>query len=444
MPKIPMTEKWCEKVAAPQSGRDEYWDSKRHGLLFAVQQSGSKSWQFRYRMDGRSRRMTIGPYPAVGLADARRKALDAAKAVADGLDPGQSKLDDRRSRADEANRVEAVIDQYLRQHVRIKRKVGPAAEIERLFERDVTPVWGTRAIQRITKADVEALIRRLVDRGSPIAANRLLAHVKGLLNWCVRKDIISASPAKGIDMPGEEAVRDRVLSNDEIRWLWKASDHIGELFGDFTKLALLTAQRREEIAQAPWQEFELGTDESVWVIPGERTKNKEANVVPLPPTAIDILRRRKAFRDAVKSDKPKPLLVFTTTGTTPASGFSKAKSRLDAKMLEIARQEAAENGSDVEAVAIPAWRFHDLRRTAATGLARLGVAVHVTEALLNHKSGTIKGVARVYNWHTYLPEKRQALLAWEADVLRIVENMPVPSNVARLSDFRRALGGAND
>jgi integrase len=287
-------------------------------------------------------------------------------------------------------------------HARANTKQRTAEETERLFRLHVLPAWGTRKIEEIARSDVVALLDRIVDRGSPVAANRTLAAVRKLFNWCVERSIIPISPCAGVRPASQEKSRDRVLSDYELQLVWRAAEHVGWPFGPLVQLLILTGQRRDEVARMHWSEVtENGT---LWVIPGERTKNGTVHDVPLSKPAQELLKALPCIGGAE--------YVFTTTGMTPVSGYSNAKERLDAVMLRLARDDAAARGEEPDRVQVQPWRLHDLRRTVASGMARLGQPVHVIEAVLNHRSGTISGVAAVYNRYNYLEEKRNALVAW--------------------------------
>lgn len=211
------------------------------------------------------------------------------------------------------------------------------------------------------------------------------------------------SPATGVKPVAKESSRDRVLSDDEVRWLWQACDALGHPWGPFTKALLLTGQRLGEVAGMRDSEI-TGT---TWHLVADRTKNGRAHDVPLCDAVRAVLAEAMRIEGSA--------LVFTTTGETPISGFYKGRQHVDEKMEEIA---AEERGEPVE---IPRWTFHDLRRTAATGMARLGIAVRVTEAVLNHVSGTGGGIVAVYQRHDYADEKRAALEAWARFVASVVE-----------------------
>jgi integrase len=189
------------------------------------------------------------------------------------------------------------------------------------------------------------------------------------------------------------------------------------------KLLLLTAQRRDEVGGARWPEIDL--DKRLWTIPRERAKNDRAHEVHLSELALEILSElpkiSRSRADGAGSE-PSPYL-FTTSGERPVSGFSKAKERLDGHMLNLLRVELGQAGRDPDA-AIEPWILHDLRRTAATGMARLNIAPHVVDRILNHVSGTIRGVAAVYNRHAYLEERKSALEAWSRYVESLVRSTP--------------------
>ena len=253
----------------------------------------------------------------------------------------------------------------------------------------------------------------MVDRGSAVNANRLLAVLRRFFNWCVERGHISLSPVEKMKPPTAETARDRVLSDDELRNAWRAFDRVGHPFGPIAKLLALTGARRDEIAAATWGEIDL--DAKTWTIAKEWSKNGLAHEIPLSDSAVEIIKslpRVEPARDE-KTGKAAPAYVFTTTRRSTVSGWDRAKERIDTAIFKVLQNDAEEAGPDPEKVeAPPHWVLHDLRRTAASGMAGLGVAPHVVEAVLNHKSGTIKGVAAVYNRYNYAIEKRAALDAW--------------------------------
>ena len=392
-----LTDSGIKKLALPDKRR-EVPDGKVSGLYLVVQPSGAKSWALRYRVAGQPKKLTLGPYPAIGLATARKRAQEAIGDVAGGKDPAAVKQAARAAtkaeREAEDSRLDRIAASYVDRHVR--RSVGKTwgKEIERLLRVEILPKLGDKHIGSIRKQHILGLLDDIVDRGSPVAANRTFAVLRQLFNWAIDRDLIEASPMpKGA--PSAETRRDRVLSNAEIQMVWRAFDSVGWPIGPIAKLLLLTGARRDEIAEGRWSEIDI--ESKTWTIARERSKNGVSHEIPLSDAAVTILKGMPRIAG-------KPGFIFTTRGSASVGGFSTAKLAIDSAM----------------GVGLPHWTFHDLRRTAASGMAGLGIAPHIVEAALNHKSGTIKGVAAVYNRYNYATEKREALDKWAARVAAIV------------------------
>lgn len=400
-----LTAQSVDKLKPDASRRLEVPDGLLPGLYLVIQPSGARSWAVRYRAGGRPRKFTLGPYPALGLGVARERARVVLQAVANGGDPAREKQIARHAPeiiTADRDLVSGLIAVFLERYVQPRLKPRSAEEVERLFRLHVLPVWGTRRVQDITRRDVIELLDSIADRGTPIAANRTLAAVRKLFNWAVERSIFHGpSPCAGVGPPSVERSRDRVLSDEELQLVWLAAGRIGWPFGSLIQLLLLTGQRREEVAAMRWSE--LGEGGRVWILPGTRTKNGQAHHIPLSHIAQDLLA---AMPRLGTSD-----FVFTTTGTRPVSGHSNAKERLDRVIADLAQEQAQARDADAAVVVHP-WRLHDLRRTVASGMARAGVAPHVIEAVLNHRSGIVSGVAAIYNRHDYHNEKRDALEQW--------------------------------
>lgn len=389
--------------------RTETPDGKISGLYFVRQPSGAASWAVRYRAGGKPAKLTLGPYPALDLGAARRRAREAIGEIAKGEDPAAAKRASKAAaKAEQAveDRLDDVAPLFVEKHA--KRKAGSlwAAETERLLRVEILPALGAKRIGEITKTNVHDLLDGIVDRGSPTTANRALAVLKKLGNWSVERGIVTTSPFAGIKPPAPERSRDRVLSDDEVRLAWGAFESVGEPFGLMGKLLILTGARLREIAEATWAEVDLAS--KTLTVAKERSKNRVAHEIPLSDKAVDIVAAVRRIGD--KKDG----FVFTTNGRTPVSGFSRAKELTDKAMLASMRE------ADERAEAPAGWVFHDLRRTSASGMAGLGIPPHVVEAVLNHRSGTIRGVAAVYNRYTYAAEKRAALDRWAARLAQIV------------------------
>lgn len=369
-----LTNKTLEALK-PQSKRYEVHDLHCPGMSVRVSAQGQKvfSVKFRYGLD--QKRMKLGVYPRITLATAREKAMDILRQVDEGIDP-------TKRRRSPNMKVESVCREFIRLHAQARNKSW--REAERILEREFVGTFGQRDIREIKRFDVLEIMDAAVARGSTYQANRILSNIRKLFNWCVERGIVDISPINGLKAPTKEESRERVLGDDEIVRLLRACRNDVYPFRQFVPILLATAQRRGELAEMRWSEVDL--DAKQWVIPAERSKNGKPHVVPLSPYALDSLSEVPRFLDCD--------YVFTTTRNSPVSGFSKMLRRLS-------------EGSQTSD-----WRLHDLRRTATTGMARAGVAPHVVEKVLNHISGTISGVAAVYNRYGYDREKREALETW--------------------------------
>src|SRR5579862_891627 len=432
MAKKKLTELFCESVGAPTAGRDEYYDAAFGGLVLRVSANGRKSWSLHYRFGRKKRRFTIGNFPAVKPAQARHLAGAALDRVSLDFDPSEEKQAKRNAPLPAADTVEAVVEDYLEQHARKNTGAGTFKETARILRREVIAAWGDRPIGSITRGDVNKLIDGTVARGAEIQANRTLARLRAMFNWAVGKDRLQISPAARVKPPIKERTRDRSLNDQELRWLWAACEEVAWPFGPLTKLLILTAQRRDEVAGMERSELDL--DKKTWTLPREKMKNDRAHEVQLSDAAIAVLRSLPSEPVGTRG------LVFTTNGETAVSGFSRAKDRLDKAMLKQRRRSlglpedddglrvALRIGKNKQLPAeIPNWTIHDLRRTAATGMARLNFPPHVVDKVLNHVSGTIRGVAAIYNRFEYLDERRKALEAWGNYVDGLVN--PAPANI---------------
>jgi integrase len=413
-----LTDLLIKKLALPDKRR-EVPDGRIAGLYLVLQPSGARSWALRFRANGTPKKLTLGPYPTIDLATARKRAQEALGDVAGGKDPAADKQASRATaraeRTDDDNRVERVAEAFIKRHVKLSGKVGAnwGAEVERLFKVEILPRIGAKRIGDIKKNDILAILDAIADRGSPITANRTLAVLKKFFTWAAdARGLIVVSPCKGVKAPASETSRDRVLGDDEIRAAWRAFDEVGWPFGPIGKLLLLTGARRSEIAKATWSEIDLAA--KTLTLPGSRTKNGDPNMIPLSDAAVEIL-------EALPRVEGKAGFVFTTTGGAVAvSGFTYF-------MQAVERSMAVELGK-----APPRWVLHDLRRTVATNLQRLGVRLEVTEAILNHLSGSRAGIVGVYQRHNWADEKRAALDAWARQLDAIIEGRDGDSNVSPL------------
>lgn len=431
--------------------RVEIPDTKCAGLYLIVQPSGAKSWAYRYRIGGKPAKLTLGAvYIATGQADepteavlgqsntlagARELAMAASRKVARGLDPA-AELKDRKARARTAaveasladrDRVEAVAVSFLAKHV-AQLRPRTREQYEYIVNNMVVREWRGRTIQAIGKRDVAGLLDKIRDDRGPIAANRARAVLSKLFAWAMARDIVSASPVAAIERAPETS-RERFLADDELRLVWLAADTIGQPFEHLAKMLVLTGMRLREVAQTRWLEIDVAG--RVWNLPQERSKNRRAHTVPLADTAISLLQSLPRIGTA------KDGFVFTTNGETAISGFSRAKERLDAAIVRLQGEEAEAAGIVPDGIApLAPWSWHDLRRSFAAGLGRLGFSGEVIERSLNHVSGAFGGIRGVYQRHHYQEEMRVAFDAWAKHVEGLVTGEPA-GNVIELRGGRR-------
>lgn len=392
MAKQMLTEILLQKLQPSEGRQIEVWDAKIPGFGVRVSQSGTKSFVLVYRHEGRARRLTLGRYPPLGLANARKLAHNALSRLAGGLDPIAEKEAQRQR---DNNLFPSVVDEFVRLHCARHNRANTAKETERLLRAEFLPKWRKRDVRSISKVDVNRAMDAIIDRGSPSAAHHAFAAIRKFFNWCVERGLIEVSPCLGLKNPTKPKSRDRVLADNELVRVWRAATQVGYPVGPITQLLILTGQRRGEVAGMRWPDLDL--DEKLWSIHGEMTKNGRPHQVPLSPEAVRILSSLPQIDDTfvfpARGDKPQPFM-----------GFNKGKLRLDAT-------------SQVEG-----WTFHDLRRTGATGMAQLGVPPHIVERVLNHASGTFGGVAGIYNRFAYLPEMREALDTWDEKVTSLLQD----------------------
>ncbi len=396
MPTKKLTAVAIEKLKPPTSGRIEYWDAAMPAFGLRITETGNKSWTYMYRYGGKVRRLTIGRYPALSLKRARELAGAATRKVAEGYDPAA----ERQERRLAAGTFEAVAGQFVELYA--KRRQRSWEVTKRYLERDVIPHWGRRPVDSLTRGDVLTLLDRIMAEGKETKANRLHGHLNKLFTWAAERELIERSPMERLTAPARTVSRDRVLDDNELVAIWRACEAMGFPFGPLTKLLVLTAQRRTEVGTMRWADLDL--ENAIWHLPREVTKSDRAHEVPLSPLAVEILESLPQFGRFIFSSGRR--------GDKPVSGWGPAKGRLD-KLSRVA-----------------GWRFHDLRRTAASGMAKLNTPPHVLAKLLNHVSdGT--GVTAIYNRHGYEVEKRDALEAWARHLISLIK--PAETNVVELA-----------
>jgi integrase len=378
MPSRSLTAAAVDRIKPPSKGQVEHFDKGFPGLALRVSYGGGKSWVFFYRAGGKLRRLTLGTYPALALAEAREAWREARKAVQCGRDPA---LDRKREKP--AIQFRAVAEEWLRRDQGKNRSVYA---VRRALEKNVLSIWGERSVDEIGRREIRDLIDGIVDRGSPVMARRAHAYLHRLFRWAVGRDIIASNPMADLPKPGLETKRDRVLSDEELAAVWNAAKQVGWPFDRAIHLLILTGARRGEIGDLRWSEV----DANLIRLSGARTKNGEPHDIPLSSAARKVLEGNPRIAG---SD-----FVFRGIKSWP-----RAKASLDL------------------IASIPPWRIHDLRRTFATGLQKLGVGLQVVEALLGHIAGSRAGIVSIYQRHSYADEKRVALEAWGRSVTAITD-----------------------
>jgi integrase len=370
-------------------------------LRLTVRPSGAKSWILRYRRpppDGRTAKLTHERF--VPLAEARKWAASAMAELAQGRDPGVLKATARAAQMQAAveraaDTVEQWAAHFIERHAKKKTRENSWRQAVHVFNDIVLPAWRGRVVHDIRRRDIIELIESVAE-DRPIMANRVHAHVSKFFNWLCERDVIAASPCAGVKRPSAENARDRILSDDELKALWLACGDIGDPAGACIKVLLLTGQRRSEVAGMCRGEI----NGDVWTLAPERTKNKRRHDVPLSAQALAII---EGMPKIAGGDH-----VFTVSGWAPLSQFDRIKHELDTHMKPQTP-----------------WVLHDLRRTVASGMAKLGVRLPVIEKCLNHTGGSFRGIVGVYQRHDFAVEKRDALQRWADHVDAIVRGEPV-------------------
>ena len=380
MPSCKLTKRAIDALPSPARQDQIWWDEDLKGFGLKLTPAGRKVFLVQYRPAGdrrNPRKYTIGEYGSVTPHKAR---IEAQRVLADRAAGGDPQADKQTSkRRIRSEQVAELAAEFIARHASQNRT---GAETARIFNREVLPDWGSWTVGEVSKRDVIALLDRIRERGSPIMANRVLAAVRKFFNWCIGRGILEVSPCSGITAPAREQARHRVLSDEELAHVIKAARRIGFPFGSIVEVLALTGQRRDEVGRMGWEHLDLRR--KIWVIPGEHAKNGKPHLVQLSRPVLSVLDTVPKTGD----------LVFSSDGKTVFQGYSKAKTRLDSLS------------------GVQDWTLHDLRRTVVSGMARLGVAPHVADKILNHQSGTISGVAAVYQRHEFLKERERALQRW--------------------------------
>lgn len=393
-PASTLTDAKLKALKPPSEGRAEYPDDKVPGLRVRISSKGNKTFILRKRQGDKVHNFTLGVYGhRFTLAEARGKA----RALLSDLEAGKAPPTSQKQSPMSKGTIKAMLPAYLesKAHLRSHR------EMKRILENYVMPKLGDRLADTVTRGEITALIDDIA-RTAPTMARAVHAQLSAFYTWALpRLDRLQSNPCRDAGRPAKGKARDRVLTNEELRALWIAADGEGFPWGPAFKLMMLTGARRKEVFNADRSEFDLKAGE--WIIPPARSKNDLANILPLADAAQAVIKAIPVFEGTAK------LMPAQGNKANGPSGFSKAQARLQTAVDMALNRESG-----------PHWTMHDIRRTVATGLQRLGVRFEVTEAVMNHVSGSKGGIAGVYQRHDWKAEKGAALRQWAEELDRIV------------------------
>ena len=380
---VNFTVPWLDRLKPPAQ-REDFRDKSTRGLQLRVSPQGSKSFSFVFRLGPKMGRITIGKYPDIDLKTARLKTDEFRKLVALGVDPRDAKQD---KLSKQQMTVDRMVGEFITRYAKPKNSSWKQAENNlKLY---LLGELGNRSIHEVKRQDIHLILDDLVEQGKNTAANRALAHIRKFFGWLVERGYLEHSPADHIKPRHEEQERERVLTDEEIRSIWNAADAMSGPYSAWLKLCFLCGQRRLETASLRRSQIIDGC----WHLSGADTKNKQLHIIPLSHQAMAIV-------DELLNQDGEYLIKTGRTGDKPVNGFSKAKVQLD-------RYSGLSD-----------WKIHDIRRTVATNLSKLGVDRFLLQRVMNH---TDKSVTKIYDRYSYLDEKREALQKWADKLDDIVQ-----------------------
>ena len=406
--KAAVTEKLLRSLLSKGEPYEPIWDQIPPGIEWRIGQrkiTGSIVGRVRGSGGRQPIRLLAGHYPTMDIAEIRQRGRKLRHDLDSGIDPRAARRDwSRAETAERERRFGAIAEQFIR-HLAEART---ARAIELRIRRELIARWGDRPITKIARAEVANMVVEIAERGHREAARQTFTYARRLFRWAVARGLLEHAPTDYLnakDLIGAKRVRQRLLTERELRLIWRAAVLDPYPSGPYVQLLLLLGTRRTELGRAAWSEIDL--DRALWVIPSSRMKSNESHAVPLPLRAIEILRALPRLACD---------FVFSARGNQPINDYAAIKARLDRRIAQL-------NGGQP----IATWTLHDCRRCFRTGLSTLGVAPHVAELCLAHRQ---PGLARIYDLHRFEAEKRHALNVWAAHLLSIVE--PVPDRVVQL------------
>ncbi|HEY1745446.1 MAG TPA: tyrosine-type recombinase/integrase [Xanthobacteraceae bacterium] len=437
-----LTERKIERLTAEHGRKDRLiFDDEQRGLAVRVTASGGRTYLCQYTLHGHKWRVPLGACSALSLGKARAAAAVVMGDVATGRNPAADRREaaaaERARRTRNRLTLRVLIDDWDRLHLASRRPSYAAEAVRALHS-----TFADRLDDAAEDLDRAAVVRALDSltrrhkrkegdgAGRPkgmAMTGRTAAYGRAAFAWALKRGSVNVNPFAALPIGKSVVKRERVLSDGELGEVWRAAGDAGVPYGSIIRFLILTGQRRGEVAGMAWNE--ISEDLMTWTMPGERTKNGVAHTVPLSITARDLLNR--GLPEGVKGGSPNGSLVLPGALGTPFGGWSKAKRALDKAIVEARAKSAAKAGA--QPAPLIAWSIHDLRRTFATGLQRLGVRLEVTEAVLNHISGSRGGIAGVYQRHDWATERRSALESWAVHVVSIADGRGNGGNVVTLA-----------
>jgi len=408
MKKTTFTDTMIRKLKPEKS---DYTRSEGNGFTVRVMPTGVKTWLYLFEVDGRRRKMNLGQYPDVTLETARQKFEDAKRKVKNGIDPMAEEQDKRLERK-RTPTVSDFVEEFIDRHAKVKTRGWK--EVERALKAEIVPELGYKKMTDVRRRDLIVILDKVVTR-APIMANRLLAYTRKMFSFALSRDVIEVNPFMGIESPAQKVERERNLSEDEIKTLWRNLDtaNMSDEVKRILKLILVTGQRPGEVIGIHRQEI----DGRWWTIPAERSKNHVANRVYLTDTALELISDKDGFIFESPVNKGMSLEVRTLTHAIKANLPHTPESKV------------------VDRLCIPHFVPHDLRRTTASRMAESGINGDLIERIQNHVQK--KGVAHIYNRYDYGKEKQAALESWERKLQAIITGKGM-DNVVSITMARKA------
>ncbi len=387
-----LTSKSIEAIKPPQSGRTEIKDDTAVGLCLRVSANGRKTFTFLYRFAGKQKRINLGEFPGLSLADARQQVKDGKALLRDKVDPYPDSVEGEDAATGRLpDTVSNLLTRYVKDHGK-ENKERTTREVERLFKLYITPALGDILARAVTSRDVRDMIDDIRE-DKPVQANRVLSTTRAFFNWAMGREIVASNPTAPIKKIPEKE-RERVLKDAELKAVWLACDKLEYPAREIVRMLALTGCRRDEVRCMCWSEFDA--DKGIWTVPGARTKNGLPHPIPLPQMALDILDGVPRFEGGD--------FVFSTSGGKAAYvNLQKPKATLDTV-------------SEVKD-----WILHDLRRTAASGMGEIGISGETIARCLNHSERAIAGVTARYNRHDATRAKKEAFALWADHIKALVE-----------------------